>query len=294
MLQNKNVAFFIDVDNLGLTMEQYDNVVAQLEKFGKISFGKIYGARERKHMQLIDLATQKGFRVERSMRIKRRGRKEFDNRIFVDVVETVLQARNVDAVCIVAEPTDMVYLYSFLRSHGVSVIALDNADDESNALIDEVIDVGQVVSIKLPSAKPAKAKEQQPAPKAEPTPVEQPAPESQSKEQPSAEKTSELLREIELLRKLADEQKSEPSQEQIKVEEPKQIVVEQPQVAEEEPNQQIVEEKPIEPQVETPRASYLPQDDSDLVRKIEQLRKNNVGGDDELADEIRKLLDGIE
>ena len=45
----------------------------------------------------------------------------------------------------------------------------------------------------------------------------------------------------------------------------------------------------------SPRAYYIPQNDGTLIRKIEEIRKNNGDGDtDDLLEEIRKLLDGLD
>ena len=52
MLRNRNIAFFIDVDNVGLSSENYDNILAQLDGMGTILMGKIYGAKERKHKDI--------------------------------------------------------------------------------------------------------------------------------------------------------------------------------------------------------------------------------------------------
>ena len=114
MLKDRHIAFFIDVDNVGLKSDNYFNVIEQLNGMGTILSGKIYGAGERKHKDIFADAQLHGYKVERPMRIKRRGRKEFDSRIFVDVVDAVTRTPAIDAVCIVAQPTDLVYLYSYL------------------------------------------------------------------------------------------------------------------------------------------------------------------------------------
>ena len=41
MLRNKNIAFFIDVDNVDLTTDNYDGILAQLEGMGNILTGKV-------------------------------------------------------------------------------------------------------------------------------------------------------------------------------------------------------------------------------------------------------------
>ena len=87
MLKNRNIAFFIDVDNVGLKSDNYANVIEQLQGMGTILSGKIYGAGERKHKEIYADAELHGYRIERPMRVKRRGRKDFDPRIYVDVVD---------------------------------------------------------------------------------------------------------------------------------------------------------------------------------------------------------------
>ena len=157
MLRNRNIAFFIDVDNVGMQVAHFENVMQQLSTMGNVLMGKIYGAGQRKHKEIYAEAKLKGYSVERTMRIKRRGRKDFDSRIFVDVVDAVCRASNLDTVCIVACPTDMVYLYSYLHSRGIKIIGCDNLDDAGNAFLDEVLDLGIVEEIKVPKAAPAKA-----------------------------------------------------------------------------------------------------------------------------------------
>ncbi|MCM1533974.1 MAG: NYN domain-containing protein [Corallococcus sp.] len=204
MLRNKNIAFFIDVDNVGLTSENYDNILAQLESMGNILTGKIYGAKERKHKGIFQSAEVKGYKVERPMRIKRRGRKDFDSRIFVDVVDTVCKAPSIDAVCIVTASCDLVYLYSYLHGKGIKIVGSEEGEEASAAMVDEFVDLGRVYEIKLkPTAKVKKAVVAK-------TPIK---PAVKTSVKPKAEenddKTDELLREIERLRSLADARQAE-------------------------------------------------------------------------------------
>lgn len=308
MLRNRNIAFFIDVDNVGLKNDNYTNVMEQLNGMGTILLGKIYGAGERKHKQIFADAETRGYKIERPMRIKRRGRKDFDPRIFVDVVDAVNHAPAIDAVCIVAQPTDLVYLYSYLHARGIKIIALDNADDASVAFVDEVVDLGIVLELKPPKAAPARRSVAKPAA----TVTETAAP---------VDRTDELLREIASLREaiaVKPQPEPEPVVEQPSedaprtedsasiVDEAKQLLeriaamrqeseAAQPQpqpqpepVAEPEPQPEPVEEA-------APAARpTVPTSDGDLVRKIEEIRRNSKEGDDDYIEEIRKLLDGLE
>ena len=284
MLRDRNIAFFVDVDNVGLSSEQYADVIERLRNMGSILSGKIYGAGERKHKEIYADADLCGYATVRPMRIKRRGRKDFDARIFVDVVDAVTRAPAIDTVCIVAQPTDLVHLYSYLHARGVKIVALANADEASNALIDEVLDLGLVA----PVAKPVKKPAAKPAPKAEPAkeeaapqePVaEQAAPAEESGE---LDRTDELLREIERLRNLANTPVNESEPESV--EEPA-------SVEEAAPEDESAEDAAP---TSAPRASYTPSNERDLIRRIEEIRRNNQGDDEDFIDEIKKLLDGLE
>lgn len=286
MLQNKKIAFFIDVDNVGLSSADYANVMDQLNGMGKILYGKIYGAGERKHKEIYEDAAAHCYDTDRQMRVKRRGKRDFDNRIFVDVVDSVAKAPAVDAVCIVAQPTDLVYLYSYLRRRGIAVIALDNVDEICHDFIDEVIDLDKVAQ-----PKPAKAKPQKAAPvkKAEPTPKAEPVKKAAPTKSDDVDSMEQLLRTI--ARLSAENEEPAPVKKQPKVEQPVQ-----------EPVQEPVEKKvaptsaPVEESAPAKRpAQYSPQSSNDLIRQIrqiEELRQSNRGdSDEELLDKIREILD---
>ena len=320
MLRDRNIAFFIDVDNVGLTSEKYAEIIQRLSGMGSLLSGKIYGAGERKHKEIYADADTKGYATVRPMRVKRRGRKDFDSRIFVDVVDAVTRAPSLDAVCIVAQPTDLVHLYSYLHGRGLKIIALANADEASNALIDEVLNVELDAPVKTPN-KPSK----KPAPKVAPAPEKkekvdpQPAPAVKDDE---LDRTDELLREIERLKANASpEPEEEPTPEEVvPVEEPVDEVVEEPapeveptsldetEEPSEEPadepeevleKEDVPEEKAEEQPAEQPagptaRPAYTPSNERDLIRRIEEIRRNSQGEEEDFIDEIKKLLDGLE
>lgn len=270
MLTERNIAFFIDVYNTDLTAEHYSNIVAQLEQMGSIISGTIYGATERTHKEVLTQADLRGYSVLRASR--KRGRKAFDNRIIVDVVDKVNHSVGIDTVAIVALPTDLIYLYAYLRERGIKIIALNNGEENSMALVDETVDSGKVVTLKLPKA-PAQPKAT-PAPVVEEPVVESPAPVVEEPvvelpvqpvvdtpvEEPVVEapapvaveptvtaevsRMDQLLKEIDRLR--AEVEKTSTPTTEVPVAPVEEPVVEAPAV--EDP----VVETPAEPQVETP------------------------------------------
>lgn len=224
MLRNRNIAFFIDVDNVDLSSDNYDNILAQLEGMGTIMFGKVYGAKERKHKSIYQNAEIKGYRVERPMRIKRRGRKDFDSRIFIDVVDAVCKAPAIDAVCVITASCDLVYLYSYLHGKGIKVISSEENEQASAELVDEIVDLGRVYEIQLPKTQPraVKSKVKSVASKTVVKKTVRPVREvvvEQSAEQD--DNTDELLREIERLRSITEKQQAEREAQSKSIEEAK-------------------------------------------------------------------------
>ena len=158
MQKEKNIALFIDVDNCGLALDDFNNAVAEVKERGNLVYGKVYGLSDRRHSAIISAATNLGFDTATVMRNKRRGRRDFDTRMMIDVLDTVYSFAHIDAVCIIAAPYEMVYFYSKLHQLGVEVIAMDNVDDDCIAQIDDVIDIGLIEVLKpLPQQKPQEA-----------------------------------------------------------------------------------------------------------------------------------------
>lgn len=289
MLQGRQIALFLDVDNTGLEFEHYQNVMAQLAEVGEIVSATVYNVTDKKHKQIIADAEEHGYTVRRSPVGKRRGKKTFDNRIFVDVVDAVNMAKVIDTVCIVAAPADMLYLYSYLRNRGIKIMACDNVDEKSLALVTEVVDLGMVLEIKPAKTRAKKQSETQPATAAVDINAE-------------LDRTDELLKEINDLRSesesnapsIMDEtQRLQEAIDRLNAEQNAAEDESQPESVQQEEVAESAAEQPA--QDEAPKASYIPQDDSDLIKKIEELRQNNQGGNpDDLIDEIKKLLDGLE
>ena len=282
MLRNKRIAAFIDVNNAALEMTNYENVLSQLEEMGEIVCAYVYGANERKHKKIIEHAMDNGFQLQYP-RGPRRAKKVFDSRIWWDVATLTTQNRNVDAVAVVSGPADMTYMYGTLRRLGIAVIASDNGDENSMALVDAVLDLGKVEKLPLPK---------KPAPKK--------APAEKKPEQPAEEdRTAQLLRDIEKLRQDYEKPAEQPAKEQKpareqpaeddSARETRELLDKIASLQKDEP-QEAPQKQP-----EDTHQIYVSQDDNDLIRKIQELRDNNSGKDsDELVEQIKKLLDGVE
>lgn len=135
----RKIAMFVDVDNLGLSGRQFKEIFDDVNSAGKIVYGKIYGVIDRKHKEIIDLIVNRGYDMAPPMRVKKRGSKVFDNRILIDVMETVVANEKIDTIAVACAPADLVPLFSKLREYGVSIMSLDNLDKESSFFVDDVI-----------------------------------------------------------------------------------------------------------------------------------------------------------
>ncbi len=183
MLRNRKIAVFIDVDNTEMDFAQYQNALQQIVSMGEIVCATVYGASERKQKGVIDDAKQKGYAIQLPSRTRRRVRKVFDDRIWVDVTDLVAHNANVDTIAIVAYPTDMVYLFSYLRRLGFLVVGTDELDQASLALVSEVVTI-PTQETDLPKVKKKSLSKEQ----------------VKSETAEKSEETAELLREIDKLR----------------------------------------------------------------------------------------------
>ncbi len=295
MLRDRKIALFVDVDNSLLDSEGYERVVAQISEMGEIVCGTVYGASERKHKKAIEQASEKGYLIQQPMRIRRRVRKVFDDRIFVDVTELAQRNSEIDTVAIVSGATDLVYLFAYLRRLGLQVIAADNLDAVSTALASATVELG----IEKQSAPKTTVKKPEVIKIESVVAAEKPA----STVSVGEDRTEALLREISKLRAdyeaVKDTVEEEPRREQPSIVEEAQILRQEMASLQEEtaaPSEEPVVQQEVEeqPKEEAPRASYVSQNDSDLIKRIEQLRQNSSDDSNDMVAEIKKLLDGLE
>ncbi len=155
MLTDRKLAVFIDVDNANMTAENFQTALDELTRRGTIVYGKVYGLSERKHKEIITKANDLAFDLASVMRIKKRGSKPVDTRIFIDAMDVVYSYPNVDAIVVLTGTGDLVPLYSKMRALDIKVLALGNADEQSLHFVDEVLDLGILGEEKPKTEKPA-------------------------------------------------------------------------------------------------------------------------------------------
>lgn len=305
MLRNRKIAVFMDVDNTEMEFVHYKNAMEQICSMGEIVCATVYGASERKQKGVIDDAKQKGFTIQLPARTRKRVRKVFDERIWVDVTDLVAHNANVDTVAIVAYPTDMVYLFSYLRRLGLQVVGCSNLDEASLALVSDVVELGVNVAEKG---------------------------NSEAADKDSSEKSQQIEAESATTNATSAEQQGETAEisanQSAETPEGPSAKAEYKQTADSETQQNFenattqynqfeeIKEMHQAEAEETPAATEAklgdfaasehqstatatkptaPTDSADLVDKIDEMSKHNrYDSDDDLVAEIKKLLDGLD
>ena len=253
----RKIALFIDIDNTALTVEQFDNVIDQIFNSGSVLYGKIYGAVDRKHKEIIEFAQSKGFDMAPVMRVKKRGSRVLDPRVLLDALEMTVTNNNIDAVAIVCAPGDMVPLFAKLREYGVYIMANGDLDEESLYFVDETINlegIREQDEISLiddltddffenadDSFPYVSRRREEPAEEEEEEPEEeQEAPQEQSAEEENAHESAE---EEEEEPEEEQEAPQEQSAEEDNANEPAEVEEEEPEEEQEAPQEQSAEEE---------------------------------------------------
>lgn len=127
-----NIALFIDIDNAKVTLPVFNNILQQLRNRGKLSFVKVYGFNERKHIRFGEVIEENGFDTAPTMRFKKRAKSQLDTRIIIDSVKLFYTSKHIDEYCFVTGVGDLVPLLSFLRAGGKSLITIQSDTIDGN------------------------------------------------------------------------------------------------------------------------------------------------------------------
>lgn len=137
-----NIALFIDIDNAKVTLPVFESIIRALRARGRLSWVKVFGFNERKHIKFGDLIEENGFESAPTMRFKKRAKSQLDTRIFVDGVRLYYTAEHIDEYCFVTGMGDLVPLLSFLRAGGVTLTTVKTDEPTGNDhMFDEMIEL---------------------------------------------------------------------------------------------------------------------------------------------------------
>lgn len=122
MNDTRHIALLIDIDNVEVSQDDFNEILGTLKATGNVDYVKIYGYNERRHVNWGDTIAFYGFDTCSTMRFRKRNKKQLDLRMVVDAMKINFTKPNIDTFCIVAGNGDLVPLLTQLRLDGKEII----------------------------------------------------------------------------------------------------------------------------------------------------------------------------
>ena len=178
-MKEKKIALLVDVDNVKIGSQAFDELYEKLLAMGDVVYCKFYGYNDRKHLYLSEVIAKYGYETAPFMRFKKRY-SQLDTRIIIDAVRMCYTKPEINSYCIVAGEGDLIPLLVELKSSGKNVIDVNTEYQEMNMhMFDTHINLTHIgdnddaYTSKGRKATPKKAAvpKKKPAPKATPAPA---------------------------------------------------------------------------------------------------------------------------
>ena len=145
-MKEKKIALLLDVDNVKIGADAFDELYQKLLGRGDVVYCKFYGYNDRKHIYLSDVISQYGYETAPFMRFKKRF-SQLDTRMIVDAVRLCYTKPEIYTYCIVAGEGDLIPLLVELKSSGKTVVDVNTEYQEMNThMFDEHITLSRINS----------------------------------------------------------------------------------------------------------------------------------------------------
>ena len=131
-MENKHIALLIDVDNVDVSLDNFNEILNVLKRVGNLDYVKLYGYNERKHTNWHDIIAYYGINTCTTMRFRKRNKSQLDLRQVVDALTINYTEPNINTFCIVAGKGDIVPLLATLRLSGKYLLEVINFSSEVN------------------------------------------------------------------------------------------------------------------------------------------------------------------
>ena len=131
MIETKKIALLVDVDNVKIGGEAFNELYSKLNDIGDVVYCKFYGYNDRKHIYLSEAITKFGYETAPFMRYKKRF-SQLDTRIIVDAIKLNYTKTEIDTYCIVAGDGDLIPLLVELKTSGRTLIDVNTPYQEQN------------------------------------------------------------------------------------------------------------------------------------------------------------------
>ena len=131
-MENKHIALLIDVDNVDVSLDNFNEILNVLKRVGNLDYVKLYGYNERKHTNWHEIIAYYGINTCTTMRFRKRNKSQLDLRQVVDALTINYTEPNINTFCIVAGKGDIVPLLATLRLSGKYLLEVINFSSEVN------------------------------------------------------------------------------------------------------------------------------------------------------------------
>ncbi len=131
VIQSKKIALLVDVDNVRIGGEAFNELYSKLSELGDVVYCKFYGYNDRKHIYLSDAIAKYGYETAPFMRFKKRF-SQLDIRLVVDAIKLNYTKPEIDTFCIVAGDGDLIPCLVELKSCGKTLIDVNTLYQELN------------------------------------------------------------------------------------------------------------------------------------------------------------------
>ena len=130
-MREKKIALLLDVDNVKIGGDAFDELYEKLLAMGDVVYCKFYGYNDRKHLYLSEVIAKYGYETAPFMRFKKRY-SQLDTRMIVDAVRLCYTKPEIDTYCLVAGEGDLIPLLVELKSSGKTVVDVNTEYQEMN------------------------------------------------------------------------------------------------------------------------------------------------------------------
>ncbi len=131
-MDNKHIALLVDVDNVDISLDNFNELMKVLKKIGSLDYIKLYGYNERKHTNWHDVIAYYGISTCTTMRFRKRNKSQLDLRQVVDALTINYTEPNINSFCLVCGKGDIVPLLATLRLSGKYLYEIINFGNEVN------------------------------------------------------------------------------------------------------------------------------------------------------------------
>ena len=121
-MSERKIAFFVDLDNVDVTLQNFTEMLEKLQALGEIVYCKVYNFNLKRHADIGELVAKYGFLS--AALVKENKKRKFDVRIAIDALKLAYTNEYVNTYALVAHNNGVPQLSGALKELGGQVIEI--------------------------------------------------------------------------------------------------------------------------------------------------------------------------